>query len=89
MSCTCVCLDCIAGRHCGGNEGPCAEPPEGTWSEEFNEEFYGDDLELSEYLDWRESEEENRRCGCPYCYCGNLTTAGETCSECLSGAHQG
>lgn len=40
MSCDCTCLDCIAGRHCGGHEGPCTEPPEGIWSDEFNDEFY-------------------------------------------------
>ncbi len=32
---------------------------------------------------------EASHCGCPYCYCSNLTVAGETCNECLSGAHQG
>lgn len=28
-------------------------------------------------------------CGCPLCYCGNHTTMGETCNDCLSGSHQG
>ena len=27
-------------------------------------------------------------CGCPYCPCMNDTESGETCSQCLSGAHQ-
>ena len=25
--CLCSCLDCIAGRHCGGANGPCLYPP--------------------------------------------------------------
>lgn len=34
-------------------------------------------------------EDERPRCGCPLCYCSNPTIAGETCNECLAGAHQG
>lgn len=33
--------------------------------------------------------EEGESCGCSYCMCMNETDSGETCSQCLSGAHQG
>ena len=33
--------------------------------------------------------EESPRCGCPYCHCMNDTIAGEICSMCDEGAHQG
>ena len=35
------------------------------------------------------SEDERVPCGCLFCTCFNDTTAGEVCSECRNGAHQG
>ena len=34
-------------------------------------------------------DEERPDCGCKFCHCVNTTIAGETCNDCLSGAHQG
>jgi hypothetical protein len=36
-----------------------------------------------------DDEDEAELCGCSYCVCHNHTIAGEVCSECLAGAHQG
>lgn len=44
----------------------------------FDDDQFDDD-------DWPESV----ACGCKYCRCPNDTIAGETCSMCLGGAHQG
>ncbi len=34
-------------------------------------------------------DETGEPCGCPYCFCGNMTIAGEICGDCTVGAHQG
>lgn len=46
------------------------------YDEEYNEDDYRDD-------------DDYYQCGCPYCYCTNMTIGGSKCSECLEGAHQG
>jgi len=38
--------------------------------------------------EWDE-DEKHYTCSCPYCFCTNDTVAGEVCTDCLRGAHQG
>ena len=57
--------------------------PSGYLTEEELEELY--DIEEQDWLDGN----EEPYCGCKYCICLNKTLAGETCSDCLHGAHQG
>ncbi len=49
------------------------------------------DFMAEEADDWYEDdyEPEGARCGCPFCYCTNVTIAGEKCNQCLAGIHQG
>jgi hypothetical protein len=39
--------------------------------------------------DGHDPSEKSETCGCMYCNCMNETEHGETCSDCLQGAHQG
>ena len=55
--------------------------------------FHGE-LDRDDDEDWVEGwdnwpGEEGEPYGCPYCYCPNLTIAGEVYSDCLAGVHQG
>lgn len=57
-----------------------------------NEFLYCDSC--AEYLDaeadqYAKDYEEAPKCGCPFCPCSERTIAGETCSSCNAGAHQG
>lgn len=61
-----------------------AEP----WLDDENEVGEDEDTEVMEDMYPLELD-DLPRCGCPFCYCSNVTVAGETCNECLAGAHQG
>lgn len=54
------------------------------------------DIEPSDWSVWDEYDQDEEDwieaqpgCGCPFCHCSNFTIMGETCDECLAGAHQG
>lgn len=46
------------------------------------------DMPEDEYFD-RAPCTGREACGCKYCFCMNETEYGETCGDCLVGAHQG
>jgi len=60
----------------------CDHPCFGYFEIEFPED--------EEFEDDSENFDDNNTCCCPYCMCGLPVSApGATCSDCLSGAHQG
>lgn len=70
MKCTCPCIDCIEGQHCGGDYtlddgtlvGICRHLPYelGEILVDYENEYFEDYLREQRYLDWKESYNKNR-----------------------------
>ena len=80
VTCTCNCMDCIEGMHCGvGYPNPDGQPT--LCLEAPGRGFHA--LLENDY------DYEYTQCTCRLCHCGNVTAHGGKCNDCLNGVHQG